>query len=111
MRPAREIHIVQSAGFRRIAVVALAVTLLVWPAGAVIAAAEPAPLEATAGPKAGGPATTATAGAMTSTSRPPAGRGPAASSAVLPMVLAALLVLALLDPPPRLYPHRYWHRY
>lgn len=111
MRPAREIHIVQSAGFRRIAVVALAVTLLAWPAGPVIAAAEAAPLAATAGPKADGPATTATAGAMTSTSRPPADRRPAASSAVLPIVLAALLVLALLDPPPRFYSHRYWHRY
>jgi hypothetical protein len=61
MRPAREIRIARCAGVRRIAVVALAVTLLVWPARAVIAAAEPAPLEATAGPRADGPATTATA--------------------------------------------------
>jgi hypothetical protein len=109
MRPAREIHTLES-GFRSIAVVACAVTLVVWPAGAVIVAAEPA-LGATGGPKADGPATTATAEVTTSTSRPPAARGPVASSLVLPLVLAALLVLALLDPPPRFYSHRYWHRY
>jgi len=61
MRPAREIHIARWAGVRRIAVVASAVTLLVWPA----------------------------------------------RRSSRPMVLAALLVLALLDPPPRLYAYRY----
>jgi hypothetical protein len=111
MRPAREISTVRSPGVRAVAVAALAVMLLLSPALLASAVAGPVPLEAAMGPKADRPATTAAAEAATSTSRPPSSRASAPWSAVLPLVLVAILVLALLDPPSGFHTHQHWHRY
>ena len=102
MRPAREISTIRSFGFRAVAMVALAITLLLSP-GLVGSAA--------AGPAAAVPATTVATEAATSTSQPPAGRASGPRSGVLPLVLAVIVLLALLDPPSVFHSHRHWHRY
>jgi hypothetical protein len=102
MRPAPEISTIRSSGFRAVAVVVLSITLLLSPALEGSAAARP---------KADRPATTAVAKAVTSTSQPPAGRAATPRSGALPLVLAAILLLALLDPPFGFHSHRHWHRH
>jgi hypothetical protein len=111
MRSAKEISAVRSPGFGAFAVLALAVVLLLSPALVRFAVAGPVSLEATRSREADRPATTDTAKAVTSTSRPPAGRASASWSPVLPLVLAAILVLAVLDPPSGFHLHQHWHRY
>ena len=111
MRPAPEISAIRSSGLRAVAVVALAAMLLVSPALAGLGAARPAPIEATTGSRADRPATTVQVEGATSTSRPPAGRASASWSPMLPLVLAAIVLLALLDPPSGFHSHRHWHRY
>lgn len=93
---------------RRAVIVALGLALLVAAPGAT--GASDAPQLASTSSHVGGAVAGTSARTTTSTSRPPQ-QQPSAdpSSPVLPLVLAALLFLALLVPTTRYHAHGHWH--
>jgi hypothetical protein len=92
------------------AAILLAATLLLSPPLAGITAAAPAPTVASPRPEVGVSATTAHE-ETTSTTRPPRAEHDAATSGWLPLVLAAIIFLALLAPGYGSHSHAHWHRH
>lgn len=109
MRFAMTAGSVQRLGRYAGAAILLAATLLVSPPLAGITAAAPAPMVASPRPEVGVSATTAHE-ETTSTTRPRAGHD-AATSGWLPLVLAAIIFLALLAPAYGSHSHAHWHRH
>jgi hypothetical protein len=97
------------APLRRCWVLALALVVLPLVPRSAVAAPAAGPPPAAVAPEAGA-TTTSTSTPATSPADGGRERGPGASDVVLPIVLAALLFLALLGPPHGLsHSHRHWH--
>jgi hypothetical protein len=94
----------------RLPAIVVAALLLLISAPAVTDARDaPAPRPALIGSRAEAALGDTSARTTTSTSRPPQQPSSDASSIVLPLVLAALLFLALLVPSTGYHWHRHWH--
>jgi hypothetical protein len=99
-----------SGPLRRCAViVVLSLVLLVAVPGATGASDAPAPRAAPTSSHLGGPLAGTSRRTTTSTSRPPQQTSADPSSPVLPLVVAALLFLALLVPTTSYHSHGHWH--
>ena len=91
------------------AIVVAALLLLISAPAAIDARDAPAPRRASIDVRADAALGDTSARTTTSTSRPPPQPSSETSSGVLPLVLAALLFLALLVPSAGYHSHRHWH--